>query len=389
MRSATILVIAGTRPEVLKLAPVIRQMRQTGSALIPRTCFSGQHVEILNTVLGDLDITPDVDFRGPSAARTLSQNVAWLVTMLDEAVAATRPDGVMVQGDTNTVLAGGLVGMHHQIPVFHVEAGLRTEDPMRPFPEEMNRRLVSRLATLHFAPTELARDNLLAEGIQEEKIVVTGNTGIDALRIYAGTRSAEAEAILQGLRPGARRILVTLHRRENAEYLSDITASIQRVAMHHPDVEVLWILHLNGMRERIQAALENCQSVHLLEPQSYCSFVQLMKASHFILTDSGGVQEEGPVLGKPVLVMRTETERPEAVEAGSSWLVGCQAAEISRACHKLLQNDALYAKMSQPRSPFGDGHASERIYDTMRRFYFTSVMPHPSVHPGKLTAKTG
>lgn len=369
-RQITLLAIAGTRPEVLKLAPLIRLLRAEGSAVITKTCFSGQHLEILESVLGDLDVAPDVDLRSPARNRTLSQHVAWLLERLDAALAAVKPDGVIVQGDTNSAFTGALVAHHRQIPSFHVEAGLRTSDPNRPFPEEMNRRLVARMAALHFAPTPRARDNLLAEGVPPEAIHVTGNTGIDALRIYAGRESPAAEAILSRLRPGTRRLLVTLHRRENEQHVAEVTSAVRQIVLQTPDVDVLWILHLNGIRKHVTAALEGHPAVHLLEPQPYRSFVHLMKAAHIILSDSGGVQEEAPVLGTPVLVLREDTERREAVEAGSSRVVGCQTKSIMKACRHLLDNDEAYRAMSQARSPFGDGHASARIAQAITRHYF-------------------
>jgi UDP-N-acetylglucosamine 2-epimerase len=373
MTHSTLLAVAGTRPELLKLAPVIRQIRLTGGALSVRTCFSGQHVEILESVLGDVDVTPDIDLRSAPAKRSLTQNLAWLLEQMEHTLELAQPDGVIVQGDTNTVLAAALAAFHHQLPSFHVEAGLRTARRKLPFPEEINRRLVTRLASLHFAPTERARQNLLLEGVDPARVLVTGNTGIDALMLYAGQASEEAEAVLGRLRPHSRKLLVTLHRRENATLVRTVTSAIERVIAAHPDVEVLWVLHLNGIRSEVTAQLGNHPSVHLLEPQSYKSFVHLMKSAYFVLSDSGGVQEEAPVLGKPVLVLRRETERMEAVEAGSSWVVGCGNEAIEQACHRLLDDPALYQSMSQPRSPFGDGHASEQIVRALQEFFQPST----------------
>ncbi len=386
-KPVTLLTVAGTRPELLKLAPLIRRLRQPASSVRTKTCFSGQHGTMLQSVLGDLDVVPDIDFRMPPVQRSLSHSVAWLLERVDDAVFACKPDGVVVQGDTNTVLAGALVAHHHQLPCFHVEAGLRTSDPLRPFPEEMNRRLVSRLAALHFAPTVLARENLLLEGIDPDRIVLTGNTGIDALHIYAREQCSHAEEILARLRPNSRMLLVTMHRRENSEFVCNATAALTYILMREPDVEVVWILHLNGTRDRVRQELEGHPSVHLVEPQSYPTFVQLMKHAYAILTDSGGVQEEAPVFGKPVLVLRTETERPEAVLAGCARVIGCETADILSACRELLDNRETYAAMSQAQSPFGDGHASERIADALHEYYFPTekktltLRPSPSVVP--------
>jgi UDP-N-acetylglucosamine 2-epimerase len=365
----TVLTVAGTRPELLKLAPVIRHLSSPESGVATRTCFSGQHIEILNSILGDLDVTPDIDFRQPAQARSLSEHFSWLIDRLDRAMEELKPDGVIVQGDTNTVLAGALVGFQRKLPVFHVEAGLRTADPALPFPEEMNRRLVSRVAALHFAPTPRARHNLIREGVPAEQILVTGNTGIDTLRLYADRPSAEAEAILGGLTPGSRRLLVTLHRRENTDLVGEAADAVRQLVMTHPDVEVLWILHLNNIRKKVIESLDAHPRVHLLEPQSYRTFVHLMKGAYAILTDSGGVQEEAPTLGPPTLVMRNDTERPEAVEAGSSLVVGCDSRGIVTHGARLLDDPAFYAEMSQPRSPFGDGHAAERVVAALEAYY--------------------
>lgn len=369
MKPITLLAAAGTRPELLKLAPVIREVRRRNGPIHVKTCFSGQHTSILQSVLPDVDVVPDVDLRGASEPRTLTENLAWLLTQMERALTETQPDGVLVQGDTNTVLAAAMAAFHHQLPAFHVEAGLRTSDRKLPFPEEMNRRLVTRIASLHFAPTERARHNLELEGMDPRRILVTGNTAIDSLLTYASQPSPEADATLRQTRPSSRKLLVTLHRRENAGLVTAATTAVQRILASYPDVEVMWVLHLNGIRAKVTAELSDRARVHLLEPQSYRAFVHLMKASHFILSDSGGVQEEAPALGKPVLVLRDETERVEAVEAGSARVVGCTQTGIERACRELLNDPVRYAAMSQRRSPFGDGHASERIADALETFF--------------------
>lgn len=361
--------MAGTRPELIKLAPLVRALAESGRGVGAVTCFSGQHVEILESVLGDVGVAPDRDLRDLAPAGTLAQTLARLLERLDAVVAEVRPDGVAVQGDTATALAGGMVAHFHGLPLFHVEAGLRTSDPRLPFPEEMNRRLLGRLAARHFAPTERARRNLLAEGVADGAIEVTGNTGVDALRLFAGRESPAAEAILAGGRPGARRLLVTLHRRENLGRVDDVADAVRGLCAARPDVEALWILHLNDTRPRVVGALAGQPGVRLLEPQPYGAFVHLMRASHLILTDSGGVQEDAPALGRPVLVLRDETERPEAVEAGSALVVGARAADVRAACERLLDDAAIHAEMSRPRFPFGDGRAAERIAAALERFF--------------------
>lgn len=356
----TVLAIAGTRPELVKLAPVIRAIHATGKLAV-RTVFSGQHVEMLESVLADFDVAPDLDLREPMQSRTLSQSVAWLLERLDRVLAEVRPAGVIVQGDTNTAFVGALAAMHHRLPVFHVEAGLRTTDLLSPFPEEANRRLVGRLAALHFAPTERAANNLRREGIAEEAIHVTGNTGIDALRLYAARPSEAADRILARLRPSSRRLLVTLHRRENHDRVHEVTSAIRRLRMSHPELDVLWILHANGMRQKVIEGGNDVPGVHLLEPQAYPVFVHLLRSVDLVASDSGGVQEEAPVFGKPVLILRDETERTEAVEAGCARLVGCDAGRIVSTCRGLLDDPAAYQAMSGVKSPFGDGYASDRI----------------------------
>jgi UDP-N-acetylglucosamine 2-epimerase (non-hydrolysing) len=363
------LTILGTRPELIKLAPVVRRLRDDGGGLTGRTCFSGQHVEMIDQVLGDLGLEPDSDLRCPSPSRTLSQNLAYLLERLDGVLEAEQPSGVLVQGDTTSTFAAALAAHHRKIPCFHVEAGLRTGQRYSPFPEEMYRRLVGQLAALHFAPTARARENLVAEGVKPELIEVTGNTGIDALHMFASTPSPGAENLLARLRPGSRKLLVTLHRRENADHVSHVTAAVRRIVAEHRDVDVIWILHLNGTRKRALADLSGIPGVHLFEPQPYRVFAHLLRAADLVLTDSGGVQEEAPVFGKPILVLRGVTERHEAVETGNARVVGCETDAIVAASERLLHDPAAYRAMSAPASPFGDGRASERIVQALRRFY--------------------
>jgi UDP-N-acetylglucosamine 2-epimerase (non-hydrolysing) len=370
MMREPLLTVAGTRPELIKLAPVIRRMHDS-HVLEPVTCFSGQHVEILDAVLDCVGVAPDIDLREPPQSRSLSAGLAWLLERLDTAVREQGPSGVVVQGDTNTALAGALTAFHNGLPCFHVEAGLRTSTPDLPFPEEMNRRLIGRLASMHFCPTRRARGNLIAEGVPPQNVLVTGNTGIDAMRIYAARPCEAADEIVEPVldAPPTRMVLVTLHRRENAESVRNVTAAVRQLAMWHPDVRVLWILHHNAIRHTVVEALGEHPAVTLVEPQPYRVFVKLMQAAELILSDSGGVQEEAPVLGKPLLVLREQTERPEAVEAGSARVVGCHTATVVAVANELLSDSAAYAAMSRKRSPFGDGRAADRIVRAMQQYF--------------------
>ncbi len=379
-----ILVVAGTRPELVKLAPVLRELRQ-GSFLEGLACFSGQHVELLESVLGEMDVRPDVDLRVGSSSGSLSESLACLLERLDQVVSDLKPDGVVVQGDTNTALAGAMVAFHKMIPSFHIEAGLRTPNPRVPFPEEMNRRLISQMARLHFAPTDWARNNLIKEGIGSDRIILTGNTGIDTLRSFVLDSALLAEQIAPGVSADTRKLVVTLHRRENMERVVEVTDAMKALLAMQPDIEVLWILHLNPTRHVVIRELAHHSRVHLLEPLAYSAFVALMRSAYVILSDSGGVQEEAPALGTPVLVLRDETERPEAVEARCACLVGCHRQPIVDAVTLLLRDRDEYVRMARPTTLFGDGHASERIVAALGRFFVPSrsIAVPPALQEGK------
>src|ERR1044071_3149520 len=362
------MVIAGTRPEVIKLAPLVHRMRHASCPLDVRFCLSGQHRELLDRVLCDLDVEPDLRLEPPSHA-SLTAGLATLLGALGEAMDGLAPQGVVVQGDTNTTLAAAMAAFHRRTPVFHVEAGLRTPSIDEPFPEEMNRRVVSRLASLHFAPTPTAVHNLLAEGVPAESILLTGNTGADALRLYGRSVSRDAEAMIARLRPACRTLLVTLHRRENGRLAQAVVQAVEEIVHQRPDVQVIWVLHANGIRTQVSKALRGCPSVLLTEALSYAGFVQLMRRADIILTDSGGVQEEAPSLGKPVLILRKVTERGEAVEAGNGWMVGCERERVCSAVSELLDDPILYARRARPHHAFGDGFAAERIVDALEAFF--------------------
>jgi UDP-N-acetylglucosamine 2-epimerase (non-hydrolysing) len=334
-------------------------------------CLSGQHGALARDIAREVGLAVDFDLGAQDGApavappepraSTLSTSLARLLERLSALIASVKPRGVLVQGDTTTSLAGALAAFHASIPSFHVEAGLRTGTPLRPFPEEMNRRLVTRLAALHFAPTEHARQNLLAEGVAGDTIVVTGNTVVDALAQFAPRNAADDHT--RATRPT---VLVTLHRREGATSARTIAGAVLDLASV---ADVVWIRHPNPTSAEALAVLEGDPRVQVLEPQPYAAFVSLMRRARVILTDSGGVQEEAPVLGVPVVVLRDETDRPEAVAAGNAVVVGGNAGAIVSACRDLLDDADLHARRSRVTSPFGDGGASPRIAAAIAAYF--------------------
>jgi UDP-N-acetylglucosamine 2-epimerase (non-hydrolysing) len=358
-----LLCIVGTRPEVIKMAPVVQALRRRNGRVQVRTCATAQHRELLDQALQLWDIVPDVDLDIMQNGQSPSQTAARVLARLEPVLLDERPDWVLVQGDTTTVMASAIAAHHLRIKIGHVEAGLRTYDRWNPFPEEMNRLLADRLSDLCFAPTARARDALLAEGIPDSAIRVTGNTVIDALLDVAGRSwSPPAGSLLSALPTGKRLILVTAHRRESfGEPLEAICAALKRLA-RRPDVHVVYPVHPNpNVRNPVYAALGNDPGITLLPPVDYQALVYLMKRCALVLTDSGGLQEEAPSLCKPVLVMRAVTERPEAVEAGVARLVGCDDECIVSTVFKLLDDPAEYERMASGANPYGDGHAAERI----------------------------
>lgn len=352
-----ILVILGTRPEAIKLAPVILRLKLE-PRLGVRVAVTGQHREMLDQALAVFGLCPDHDLAVMQPGQTLSTLTSRLLPPLDALIAAEGPAAVLVQGDTTTAFAAALSAYYLRVPVGHVEAGLRTGDRYAPFPEEGNRRLISVLASWHFAPTDQARQSLLRESIADTDILVTGNTVIDALhQVLAATMAAPLP-----LPAHHRVLLVTAHRRENFGRLEAICRAICRIADSHPDVEVVFPVHLNpNVQESVSRLLASHPRIHLLPPLDYVSFVHLLARSDLVLTDSGGLQEEGPALGKPVLVLREVTERPEAVAAGIARLVGTDEDHIVESVVQLLNNPDCYAAMAGSTNVFGDGHASERI----------------------------
>ncbi len=354
------------------MVPVLKALHRYAEDFRVTLVSTAQHRQMLDQVLNVFQVEPEVDLDIMRPNQSLSDSTARALRGLDKILAELRPDILLVQGDTNTVLAGAMAAYFHRIPVGHVEAGLRTDNPYLPFPEEMNRRLTSQLTRLHFAPTIRARDNLLKEGVPADRVFVTGNTVIDALlwtaQQHADALPKVAKAILE---QDHRIILVTAHRRESLDlYLQEITLAIRDLVEYYPDVEIIYPVHLNPkVQKTVYGILADVKRVHLIEPASYPSFVQLMRFAHIILTDSGGVQEEAPTFGKPVLVMREVTERTEAIEAGVARLVGVRRTNIFKTAAQLLDSPEVYAGYARAANPFGDGQASKRIVGHIRDFF--------------------
>jgi UDP-N-acetylglucosamine 2-epimerase (non-hydrolysing) len=394
-------VIFGTRPEAIKLAPIILKLREE-SSLECRLCVTAQHREMLDQVLELFGIKPDLDLDLMRPNQSLSQLTSHAIAMLGEHLQSEQPDLVLAQGDTTTTFCAALAAFYQRIPFGHVEAGLRTGNLQAPWPEEANRVLTSRLTTLHFAPTESARENLLREGVADQAITVTGNTVIDALLIILKQVRAQ-RPVIDGLpdflQPAtsrndkaARLVLITGHRRENfARPFENICSAIADLAARFPDVHFVYPVHLNpNVREPVMRILGDGRgtnlngstagatfaptrrNIHLMEPLSYRSFVALMDRASLILTDSGGIQEEAPSVGKPVLVMREITERPEAVAAGTARLVGTDQSTIVDEVSRLLTDQSAYEVMAKAHNPYGDGNAAGRVVEACRRFLLKS-----------------
>jgi UDP-N-acetylglucosamine 2-epimerase (non-hydrolysing) len=331
---------------------------------------TAQHRHMLDQVLRAFDIRPDHDLDLMRPGQSLADVTVGVLRGVERVLRSVRPDMVIVQGDTTSALAAALAAFYQRIPVAHVEAGLRTNDKYSPYPEEMNRRLISSLADLHFAPTRGAKENLLREGIPRGHIHMTGNTVVDALKAICRSKVAWHVPVLDKIAPEQRVILVTAHRRESSgPGFERICRALRIIVERNPDVEVVYPVHLNpNVRKPVRAVLGGVRRVHLIEPLEYLPFVRLMERAYLILTDSGGIQEEAPALGKPVLLMRDETERPEAVAAGTARLVGTDTEVIVSATERLLRSGAAYRKMARARNPFGDGRASSRIATALRRY---------------------
>jgi UDP-N-acetylglucosamine 2-epimerase (non-hydrolysing) len=360
-----ILCVVGTRPEAIKMAPVILALKKEAWADV-RVLATAQHRHMLDQVLNFFDIEPDIDLDIMRPNQALTTLTARLLLDMDDVLLAEKPDVVLVQGDTTTVMAVALACFYHRIPIGHVEAGLRTWDMENPFPEEANRVITGRFARWHFAPTESSRQNLLKEGIADSAITVTGNTVIDALLM-----TAKKDLNLGiDIDSSKRLILITSHRRENfGEPFRNICRALKTLAERNPDVQFLYPVHPNpNVKDVAHEMLGVCPNIILCAPLDYAPFVAAMQRSYLIISDSGGVQEEAPALGKPVLVLRDETERPEAVEQKVVRLVGSDYERIVNETQRLLDDEAAYAAMSRGISPYGDGHGAERIVNVLKAY---------------------
>ncbi|MCX6138408.1 MAG: UDP-N-acetylglucosamine 2-epimerase (non-hydrolyzing) [Ignavibacteriales bacterium] len=367
-----IAVIFGTRPDTIKQAPIILRLQQEKKHFQVLSIATAQHRSMLDQVLKVFGITPDYDLDIMQPKQSLATLTRNIITAVDDVLVKESPDMVLVQGDTTTTIIGSLAAFYRQIPVGHVEAGLRTNDRSNPFPEEINRRLTGCIADLHFAPTATAKKALLRENVDPKTVFVTGNTVIDALQIAVRKKYAFSLTRLNTLLQEKKRIvLLTMHRRENwGEPMRGACEAVRELAIRYPEINFIFPVHLNPIvREVVYPILDPLKNVQLIEPLDYLDFVNLLAASSLVITDSGGVQEEGPALGKPILVLRTVTERPEAVRYGTVKLVGLDANKIVSSARRLLDNKAAYRKMASAVNPYGDGKAAERTVGIIKNYF--------------------
>jgi UDP-N-acetylglucosamine 2-epimerase (non-hydrolysing) len=368
----TLLFIFGTRPEAVKMAPLIKECKKYPNDFNVKILVTGQHREMLDQVLQFFKIVPDYDLNLMKPNQTLFDVTADALRGMNDIIDEVKPDLIIVQGDTTTVFTGALAGYYKKIKVAHLEAGLRTGDKYSPFPEEMNRILTGHIADYHWAPTEQARKNLIIEGIKDENIHVVQNTVIDALFLALDLLKEEGDTKYQEFFKDVdfskKVILVTAHRRESfGEPFENICNAIKELSTQHPDVEFVYPVHLNpNVREVVYRILSNIPNIHLIEPLDYPYMVWLMNRVYMVLTDSGGIQEEAPALGKPVLVLRNDTERPEGIAAGTAKLVGTDKEKIVEEANTLLNNKEEYDKMAHAVNPYGDGHSSEKIVELLK-----------------------
>lgn len=380
-----VMTVFGTRPEAIKMAPIVLELRKHSDKITPVVAVTAQHREMLDQVLSLFKIAPDYDLDIMAQGQTLFDITTKAMKGLDAVLSKEKPDIVLVHGDTTTTFAGALAAYYHQTTVGHVEAGLRTHNKYSPFPEEMNRKLTGCIADLNFAPTEISEQNLLAENAVKESIFITGNTVIDALHHTVRDDFRFDNEMLQGIDFESKRIiLVTTHRRENlGEPMRHVYKALRRLTEDFDDVEIVFPVHKNPkVREVVHEELGGLEKVHLIDPLDYEPFANLMSRAHLILTDSGGVQEEAPALGKPVLVLRDTTERPEAVAAGTVKLVGTDCERVYQEAKILLTDETEYARMAASVNPYGDGKASERIIQAIL-YHYGLADERPDVFVGK------
>ncbi len=362
-----VLSVFGTRPEAIKMAPVVAELNRRSDVFDARVCVTAQHREMLDQVLEFFEIRPDVDLDIMRSNQTLGQITSDVLGGLDPILEEIKPNLVLVHGDTTTTMAAAMASFYRRIAVGHVEAGLRTHDMYYPFPEEMNRVLADAISTLHFAPTGTSLENLLAAGVARDSVFVTGNTVIDALIAVASDSRLPDSPV-----PGdGRLILVTAHRRENfGAPLTNACRALREVVDRHGDVRIVYPVHLNPNVQRVaHEVLGGHERIHLLEPVPYPVLVRLMKDAYIVVTDSGGIQEEAPSLGKPVLVLRNETERPEAVDAGTVRIVGTDTENVRGEIERLLTDPSAYARMAEAANPYGDGLAARRTADAIEQWF--------------------
>src|SRR5579862_3282276 len=378
-----VIAVLGTRPEAIKLALVIQELRRRSDEFETAVVYTGQHRTMLDSAIKIFKIKPDFDLDVMRPNQTLSSLTSRVLDTVENACSRFQPHMVLVQGDTTTAFASALAAHYCKIAVGHIEAGLRSGDLYNPFPEEANRRLVSVLTDIHFAPTALSRDNLLSEGVPNEKIVVTGNTVIDTLRVLSQLPQSWENTPLAGIPvDGCRLVLVTSHRRESwGTDQENMCLALKDLVAKHSDIRVIYPVHMNpNVRSTVNALLQGSDRIHLTEPLDYITFVSLLQRCFMVLTDSGGIQEEAPTFGKPVLVLRKVTERPEASQFGMAKIIGMSRDSIVSETERLLDDADAYLDMSHGANPYGDGHGSERIVEAVARWYQKKT---PLLEPGK------
>lgn len=369
MKKLKVMVVFGTRPEAIKMAPLVLELQKHSDSIETITVVTAQHRQMLDQVLETFSIKPHYDLDIMGQNQSLLDITGKILEKFDPVVKQELPDIILVHGDTTTTFAASLVAFYNQVRIGHVEAGLRTFDKYSPFPEEMNRQMTDNLADLYFAPTSESKENLLKENHPESAIVITGNTAIDALKLTV--QSDYYHEVLDQLDPDKKLVLVTMHRRENqGQPMRNVFAALREMVDLHQEIEVVYPVHLSpAVQEAANDILAGHDRIHLIEPLDVLDFHNLASRSYFIMTDSGGVQEEAPSLGKPVLVLRDTTERPEGVRAGTLKLVGTDPVRVKEAMAALLTDETLYRQMSQAPNPYGDGRASERIVQSIQQYF--------------------